>query len=409
MHTQEVKRSGSPATVVASFLHFDLCFALWVLLGALGIAITKDLNLNFAQKGLMVAIPTLSGSLFRIVIGLLSDRFSGKGVGTGLLIFLALPLFMAWLLPINFPLILVIGVMLGTAGASFAVALPLASRWYPPSQQGLVLGIAAAGNIGSVIANYFAPRLAAISGWHMVVGFSLIPLALVLLAFLLLAKDNPNRAPATSLKRYVSVVKSGDLWWFCLFYSVTFGGFVGLGTFLPIFFNAQYKMSAVDAGTLTALAAFVGSTVRPLGGFLADRFGGTRLLTLLFALIGLFYVFVALLLSMNIMAWLIVIGVGCLGMGNGAVFQLVPRRFGNEIGIATGVTGALGGLGGFFLPTLLGSVKQFTGSFSAGLLILASLSLVALVALRLLVLLNKSWRSSQRTEMRLAEEQEQVA
>ena len=226
---------GSALTVFASFLHFDLCFTLWVLLGSLSIYITKDLRLNSAQQGLMVAIPTLSGSLMRIVMGILSDRFGGKRSGTAMLLFLFIPLLLAWLLPVNFAGIIAIGLMLGVAGSSFAVALPLASHWYPPSRQGLIMGITAAGNIGTVVANLAAPSLAKSLGWHAVMGLSMIPLAIVLVIFVLLAKDSPDRPKGVSLSRYRSVLRSGDIWWFCLFYSVTFGGFVGLSTFLPLF------------------------------------------------------------------------------------------------------------------------------------------------------------------------------
>jgi NNP family nitrate/nitrite transporter-like MFS transporter len=408
LHIETVKRSGSPSTVFASFLHFDLCFTVWVLLGALSVYITKDLGLNNAEKGLLVAIPTLSGSITRIFIGLLSDRFGGKIIGTVMLAFLFIPLLMGWLLPVNFPLVIVIGLLLGTAGASFAVALPLASHWYPPSQQGLVMGVAAAGNMGTVIANLFAPRLANLYGWHAVMGLAMIPVVLVLVAFALLAKDSPSRPQGVPMSSYLGALKSVDMLWFCLFYSVTFGGFVGLGTFLPTFFNVEYKLSAIDAGSLTALAALAGSTLRPVGGYLADKFGGIRMLTVLFAMIGILYTAASFLPPINIMSWLIVIGVGSLGMGNGSVFQLVPQRFRKEIGVATGVIGALGGVGGFFLPTLLGSVKQLTGSFASGMVVLAIFSFVSLIALRLLVASQKDWRNAWATTTTPQPEKEAV-
>ena len=394
MHIQTVNRSGSPATVFASFLHFDLCFTIWVILGALGIYIAKDLALNNAEKGLMVAIPTLSGSIMRIIIGFLSDRYNSKHVGTAMLVFLLIPLLMGWLLPVNFPLIIVIALMIGVAGASFAVALPLASRWYPPSKQGLVMGIAAAGNIGTVIANLLAPRLAAQLGWHAVMGIMLVPLLVVLFVFVFLAKESPDRPRSPSMEGYLIALKRADLWWFSLFYSITFGGFVGLGTFLPIFFNVQYHINAITAGLLTAIVAFMGSSLRPLGGFLADKFGGTRMLTVLFAVIGVFYLAISRLLPVSITFWLFFVLVSCLGIGNGSVFQLVPQRFRKEIGVATGTVGAFGGLGGFFLPTLLGSIKQLTGSFAAGLLILALIALAALFVLRLLIAFRAGWRLS---------------
>jgi NNP family nitrate/nitrite transporter-like MFS transporter len=193
------------------------------------------------------------------------------------------------------------------------------------------------------------------------------------------------------LSRYIAALHSGDIWWFCLFYSVTFGGFVGLSTFLPLFLKNQYAMNPVEAGLWTALAAFLGSTVRPLGGFLSDRMGGVRILTILLVGIGVAYFAISLLPALGVMMWLLFLIMICLGMGNGAVFQLVPVRFRREIGIASGLVGAFGGVGGFFLPTLLGSVKQISGSYSLGLVILATVAMIALIALRLLVVVQQGW------------------
>lgn len=394
MQTSSSTNKRSVATVVASFLHFDLCFTLWVLLGSLSIFITKDLHLNAAQQGLMVAIPTLSGSLMRVVVGILSDRLSGKRVGVAMLLFLFLPLLLGWLLPVNFAGILGIGLLLGVAGASFAVALPLASRWYPPTRQGLVMGITAAGNIGTVVANLSAPSLAKAYGWQNVMGMAMLPLFVVLVIFFLLAKDSPERPQGLPLSQYLMAMKRANLWWFCLFYSVTFGGFVGLSTFLPLFLKNQYAFNPVTAGLFTALAAFLGSTLRPLGGYLADKFGGVISLSILLLGIGGIYGVASLLPSIQVMTWMLVIIMGLLGMGNGAVFQLVPQYFRREIGVATGVVGAFGGLGGFILPTLLGSVKQVSGSYGPGLLVLALVALVALVVLRLLVAFQAGWRVS---------------
>jgi NNP family nitrate/nitrite transporter-like MFS transporter len=387
----------SAATVFASFLHFDLCFTLWVLLGSLSIFITKSLGLNPAQQGLMVAIPTLSGSLMRIVIGMLSDRFSGKSVGTAMLAFLFLPLLLGWLLPVNFAGIIGVGLLLGVAGASFAVALPLASHWYPPTRQGLVMGIAAAGNIGTVVANLSAPSLAKLYGWHNVMGLAMLPLAVVMVVFFLMAKDSPDRPQGMPFSQYLAAMKRGNMWWFCVFYSVTFGGFVGLSTFLPLFLRNQYAVNPVTAGLLTAAAAFLGSTLRPLGGWVADKVGGVISLSILLLGICAIYGITSLLPGLQVMVGLMLLIMSMLGMGNGAVFQLVPQYFRREIGVATGIIGAFGGLGGFFLPTLLGSVKQLSGSYASGWLVLAVIALVALVVLRLLVAFQAGWRISPRT------------
>jgi NNP family nitrate/nitrite transporter-like MFS transporter len=388
--------NGHWPTLVASFLHFDLSFMLWVLLGALGIYIAESLGLSPAEKGLLVAVPILSGSLLRIPLGLLSDRLGSKRVGVAMLAFLFVPLALGWRAGDTLPALLAIGLMLGTAGASFAVALPLASRWYPPERQGLAMGVAAAGNSGTVLANLVAPRLADVVGWHNVLGLAMLPLGVVLLAFLVLAKDSPVPTTGQPLRHYLTALAHGDIWWFCLLYSVTFGGYVGLSSFLPLFFRDQYALDPVTAGYLTALAAFVGSGVRPVGGYLADRLGGARMLSMLLLGIGAIYALVSLLPAVELMAGLVVVGMLCLGMGNGAVFQLVPQRFQHQIGIATGVVGAVGGLGGFGLPLVLGNIKQGTGSFAPGFVVLALLAFAALTTLRFLVIIRPGWRVSWR-------------
>ena len=385
MQEKRLKTEGHLPTLIAAFLHFDLSFMIWVLLGALGIYIAESVGLSPAEKGLMVAIPILSGSLLRIPLGLLSDRIGGKRVGVAMLVFLFLPLAVGWQAADSFSALLVTGLMLGTAGASFAVALPLASRWYGPERQGLVMGIAAAGNSGTVIANLLAPRLASLIGWHNVLGVAMIPLALVLLAFILLAKDKHDGSTGLPTRQYLSALKHSEIWWFCIFYSVTFGGYVGLSGFLPIFFRDQYGVSPTTAGYLTALAAFVGSAVRPFGGFMADKYGGARMLSLLLSGIGVTYALSSQLPSLETMVVVLIIGMACLGMGNGAVFQMVPQRFPRQIGIATGLVGAVGGLGGFFLPNLLGSIKQASGSFKTAFMVLAAIAISSVLLLQILL------------------------
>src|SRR5690349_18501479 len=226
----ETEPNGHLPTLIACFLHFDLSFMLWVLLGALGIFIAESVHLTPAQKGLVVAVPLLSGSLTRVVVGLLSDRIGSKRVGIGLLTLLYVPLTAGWLLPGSLPMLIAVGLLLGTAGASFAVALPLASRWYPPQRQGLAMGVAAAGNSGTVITNLLAPRLATMVGWQAVLGLAMIPLTIVLVMFVLLAKERPRATTgaAATLRQTLAILSHRDMWWFCLFYSVTFGGYVGL-------------------------------------------------------------------------------------------------------------------------------------------------------------------------------------
>ena len=200
------------------------------------------------------------------------------------------------------------------------------------------MGIAAAGNSGTVIANLAAPRLANLMGWHNVLAVAMIPFALVLVSFSFMARDNTDSSTGKPATEYLLALKQ-QMWWLCFFYSVTFGGYVGLSSFLPIFFRDQYKVTPAAAGFITALAAFTGSAVRPLGGYLSDRFGGTRMLTIVLMGIAAAYALGFTLPDLKLMTCIIVAGMAFLGMGNGSVFQLVPLRFPREVGVATGVVG----------------------------------------------------------------------
>ena len=386
-------KAGHLPTLFASFLYFDLSFMAWVLLGPLGVAIAMQLHLDPVHKGLMVATPVLAGAVLRVVVGVLVDRFKPKRVGIGAQIVVIAGLIAAWCIGIeSFTATLLVGCVLGLAGASFAVALPLASAWYPPEHQGTALGLAGAGNSGTVLAAVFAPGLALAFGWQNVIGLATIPLAAALLVFILLAKDSPHPAPAKSLAAYMNLLRVADAWWFMFFYSVTFGGFVGLASSLTIYFNDQYGLSPVTAGYCTAAVVFVGSVVRPMGGAVADRVGGVRALTVLYALAACAFATISTGIST---IWLVMpvflVGMLALGMGNGAVFQLVPQRFSREIGVMTGLVGMTGGLGGFYLASSLGYSRQLTGSYGPGFLIFAALAAVALVCI---TMVRNRWRST---------------
>src|SRR5262252_4794197 len=274
---------GHLPTLFASFLYFDMSFMVWVLLGPLGVQIAKDLALSPAQKGFMVAVPVLSGALLRIVAGIMVDRLRPKLTGIVLQAIVIASLLAAWFVGIkSFEATLAVGLALGVAGASFAVALPMASQWYPPEYQGTALGIAGAGNSGTVFAALFAPTLAVYFGWNNVFGLAAIPLGVALAIFSVLARNSP-KAPARQKRAdYLRVLKIGDAWWFMFLYSVTFGGFVGLSSSLTIYFNDQYGLSPVVAGHFTAACVLVGSLVRPVGGAFADRVGGVFSLSIMY-------------------------------------------------------------------------------------------------------------------------------
>jgi NNP family nitrate/nitrite transporter-like MFS transporter len=387
MIDREFFKAGHPPTLISAFFYFDMSFMVWVMLGPLGVQIANDLHLDAGQKGLMVAVPLLSGALLRVVNGILVDGIGPKKTGMiGQAIVIA-GLAAAWWFGVHsFAQVLALGIVLGVAGSSFAVALPLASRWYPPQYQGIALGIAGAGNSGTVFAALFAPGLAAAFGWINVLGMAVIPLSIAFLVYIVFAKDAPNPPPAKGLMEYLSVFRIGDAWWFMFFYAVTFGGFSGLASSLTIYFNADYGLSPIVAGYFTAAAVFAGSLVRPIGGALADRIGGIRALSIMYIVAAFALAAASFHLPQAWMALML-----ALGMGNGAVFQLVPQRFRNEIGVMTGVVGMTGGIGGFYLASSLGYSKQFTGSYQFGLLIFAILAVVAVVGL---TTIKKRWRTT---------------
>lgn len=384
--------SGHMPTLIAAFLYFDLAFMVWVILGPLAPEISKTLALTPAEKGLMVAVPTLAGALLRVVNGLLVDRIGPKNSGTISQMIVILGLFTAWAVGVtSFAGTLALGVILGFAGASFAIALPLASRWYPPEHQGKAMGLAGMGNSGTVLAALFAPGLAKIFGWNHVLGLACIPLTIVLAVYVVMAKDAPGRPAPKSMRDYFQPLKLADSWWLMGFYSVTFGGFVGLAASLPIYFTDRFGLTTIQAGYATAACVFAGSLVRPMGGALADAIGGVKALAGVFIVAAFALAGVAVADTFVTALMLFVIGMLALGTGNGSVFQLVPQRFSAEIGVMTGLVGMAGGVGGFYLASSLGLAKQWTGSFSAGFLIFAGLAIVALVGL---LLVKGKWRAT---------------
>lgn len=381
---------GHKGSLFSSFLYFDMSFMVWVMLGPLAVILSEEFHLDAAQKANLVALPILGGSILRIVLGVLTDKIGPKRTGQlGLLVTL-IPLFWGWKFADSMGDMYVVALMLGIAGASFAAALPLASSWYPPQYQGLAMGIAGAGNSGTIFATLFANRIAQHYGdWHVVFGLALIPIALTFIIFSFLAKDSPNLPAPKKLSAYSNMLKQRDTWLFCILYAVTFGGFVGMSSYLTIFFNTQYSLDPIRAADFTTICVIGGSFFRPVGGWLADKLGGIRMLVALYSVVAIMMAFISSLPPLSFTIMLLFIAMMTLGMGNGSVFQLVPQRFQQEIGVITGIVGAAGGLGGYFLPKILGNLKLSTGSFTPGFLILSG---IAASCILLILLVQRQWK-----------------
>jgi NNP family nitrate/nitrite transporter-like MFS transporter len=392
MNLSDLKKSGHWPTLVSAFLYFDVSFMVWTVLGPLGAQVGKSLSLSPQEKGVMVAFPILAGAVLRIVLGFAVDRFGAKRTGIVAQLIVAAGLAAAWQfgLPTYFSTLLM-GIVLGFAGASFAVALPQAGRWYPPHMQGLVLGLAGAGNVGVVLDSLIAPRLAAAFGWQNVFGWALIPVLVVFALYTIFSKDAPVEVKPKKLRDYVDLLKQRDAHWFFFYYTVSFGGFVGLASSFVLYFTSQYGLTPVHAGDYAALATLCGAVLRPVGGGLADRIGGVRALTMFYTLAGLALVGAAFITPIYANLGLLLVASGAFGMANGSVFQLLPQRFGREMGLMTGLVGCGGGIGGFLLATMLGYSKGWTGNYAGGLLIFAALCGLALGGL---CLVKTRWRST---------------
>jgi NNP family nitrate/nitrite transporter-like MFS transporter len=360
--------------IVLGTVSFAVCFCAWGLISAAAPSFRARFGLSATATALLVAVPVLLGSLARLPVGLLADRFGGRRVFGALMLGVALPAF-AVPLATSYGELLGIAFFLGLAGASFPVGVGYVSRWCPPASQGTALGIYGMGNIGQSLAVFLGPLLAHDLGWPWVYrGMAALLVGWGLL-FLLLARDAPRTGPARGLGEMVALLRREKLAWvLALFYALTFGGFVAFGIYLPTLLRDQFGFSPAAAGLRAAGFVALATLVRPLGGWLADRVGGGRVLSAVFAGLVPF----ALLLTWPELVPFSVGALGCaslLGLGNGAVFKLVPEYFPRDTGLVTGLVGAMGGLGGFFPPLLVGLSRDQLGTVAPAFVLLAASAL----------------------------------
>jgi NNP family nitrate/nitrite transporter-like MFS transporter len=369
-------------------LAFAVAFVAWSLISPLASQIQADLGLDNTATSVLIAVPVLLGSLLRIPMGLLTDRFGGRKVYTALLLFTLLPVaFMG--IANSFWTYVLGGLFLGTAGASFAVGVPFVSRWFSPDKQGLALGIYGMGNIGTAVAVFSMPALVNVLGSRQsAFWFYLIPVALMAAIFWLFARDAPGLVKPKSLNDSVNVLRTERMAWILsLFYFLTFGGFVAFANYLPKLLVDWYHLDKGDAGLRAAGFTVVATLARPVGGWLADKIGGNQVLTAVFSFgpIGaLALAWVAGSPNMVLSTILFLATALGLGLGNGAVFKLVAQYFPKNTGLVTGIAGCAGGLGGFFPPLLLGFVKDATGSYALGFVLLALFAFLCLAVVLLL-------------------------
>lgn len=356
---------------------FALCFAVFGSVSAMMPVLKNHFHLTPSQASIAMAVPVLLGSLGRIPLGFLADRFGGRRVFLWTMVISVLAALLMGKVN-SYTQLMSFGFLTGVALASFSVGVAFVSGWYSPERQGFALGVYGAGNVGQSLAAFGAPLLFPILGLRNTFWSFAGLLVIFTIIFFVLAKDPPRSAPPKSLQQMTNPLGRRMSWVLSFFYFLTFGGFVAMSIYLPMFLTEIFRLTPQDAGMRTAGFVLLATAVRPIGGWLSDRVGGLKVLLWIFPWVA----GMALLLTVESMAPFTVGALGmaaAIGLGNGAVFKLVPEYFPESVGAVTGLVGAMGGLGGFFPPLALGLIREQTGSFFWGFVLLSVFALACLL------------------------------
>ncbi|MFO0699427.1 MAG: MFS transporter [Nitrospira sp.] len=374
-----IVKSGHWPSLVGAWLHLTVSFMVWLLIAGMSLPLAAALQLSEVEIAWLVSLPLLGGAVLRIVAGWSADWLGARHTAIMILVMELLVLLWGWLGVMRYGAALVFAFGLGVAGASFAVALPIASRAYPPQAQGLILGIAASGNVGTVLILFLAPRWVAVIDWQQVCGIMAALVAATLVGFAWLVPRMtpvPESRAGAWWQNVANLIQRRSAYWLCFLYGVTFGGFVGLCSVISLLLHDVYGVEAIQAGMVAALCGLIGSVIRPIGGYVADRHGGLRVLYyVLPAIAGAVVAVVSPSHAMGVT--MMIVATAAMGFGNGVVFQLVAEWFPRDIGLASGVVGAAGAIGGFVLPILIGTMKGVSGSYEPGLWLFAGLVVCA--------------------------------
>ena len=380
-------QSGHSPTLFAAFLYFAFSCCIWVLNGAMAPFISETFNLTPAQKGLMLSIPILAGALMRFPLGILSQYIGRKKATLVEMGLIAVAMLFGFFFVHTFNDLLAMGVLLGIAGASFGVALSLGAGSFPAKNKGLAMGLVGAGNVGTAVSVLIAPPLAQAFGWVAVYGLAAIAICIPMVVMIVFAKEPDDLDAHATFKEHIACLFEKDGWAFSLIYAITFGGFIGLATFLPTYYYDQFGVSKVQAGQLTMLAAFMGAALRVFGGWISDRWGGINTLTAVLVIVTGSLVLCGLASgSLVATTLLIMLCFSALGAGNGALFQLVPLRWPMSTAVAGSMIGEFGALGGGLVPNAMGLSKQYLGSYAWGFIVFAVLAVGMLLMLRVMQL-----------------------
>ncbi len=370
---------GQTSALVYSTVAMIVSFAVWAILSPMASTLQELYRLSVTEKSLLVATPVLLGSVMRIPMGILTDRWGGKRVYTLTMLFLIVPLLGASFAG-SFGTLLFFAFLIGMAGTTFAIAIAYVSRWFPPEKQGLVLGITGMGNFGTAVAGFTVPALVAAFGVSWTFRIFSMAIAGMALLFWFGTRELPRSQSGGPMTSVLSVFRYKETWLLSAFYFLTFGSFVALGIYLPTLLQDLFHLTAVDAGLRAAGFVVAATLARPLGGYLADRLGAEKILMFVFGGVLLCAIVLSALSNDFLLFSIACLSIALLvGMGNGAVFKLVPEVARGRNGAVTGVVGAWGGIGGFFPPIVLGMVRDALGDYALGFGFLAAFALACLL------------------------------
>ncbi len=394
----DTKQSRAIAVLTSNTIAFTACFAVWVMFSVIGIPIKELLSLNNTQFGVLVATPILTGSIFRLPVGMMTDKFGGRIVYFILLLTVLIPL---WFIgsATQYWQFLVLGLLVGVAGASFTVGIAYTAKWFDRKHQGFAMGIFGAGNAGAAITNFVAPSIVLAFGWQMVPKIYAIAMAIVVILYWMFTYTDPGHKHASkiTIKQQLQVLKDPKVWKYMQYYSLVFGGFVGLSLWMTKYYISEYGFDLKTAALLGAIFVLPSGIIRALGGWFSDKYGAYKVTwwVMWISLICLFFMSypqtalliktttgeVKLDIGLNVWAFtalLFVLGISW-GFGKASVFKFLSDEYPENIGIVSGIVGLAGGMGGFTLPIMFGALIDLTGINSIIFMLLYGATAVSLI------------------------------
>lgn len=391
--------SKANSVLVANTIAFTACFAVWVMFSIIGIPIKELLALNETQFGLLAAITILTGSVFRLPVGILTDRFGGRIVYSVLMLSTVIPLWLIGSVTTTYWHLLILGLFVGIAGASFSVGIAYTAKWFDKEHQGFAMGIFGAGNAGAALTTFVAPYLVVAYGWQMVPKVYAIAMVVIIILYWMFTYEDPKHriSSSVSIKDQLKILNDKKLWKYMQYYSLVFGGFVALSLWMTKYYINEYGFGLTQAALLAAIFILPSGLIRALGGWFSDKFGAYRVtwLVMWVSLVCLFFMSypqtsffiktttgeVSFDIGLNVWVFttlLFILGVAW-GLGKASVFKFLSDEYSENMGVASGIVGLAGGLGGFLLPIMFGMLIDYTGVHSVIFMLLYGVTAISLI------------------------------